>query len=157
MKKIVIISLIVVLLALAGVSAVFAATGWFSTSIPATGTINITPTTTQPPATNFNYTLSPNIDFGSSNTFAAGAPVSVTGTVLVSNTGNQPINSLAVAGMNLPSWITTVSVTQIPVLVGAAQQETVTLSGTAPSTAQTINLVGPNALNTGEITITPGS
>jgi hypothetical protein len=148
MKKIVIISLIVVLLALAGVSAVFAATGWFSTSIPVTGTINITTTTTQPPATNFNYTLSPNIDFGSSNTFAADAPVSVTGTV---------INSLAVAGMNLPSWITTVSVTQTPVPVGAAQQETVTLSGTAPSTSQTINLVGPNALRSGEITITPGS
>ena len=157
MKKIVIISLIVVLLALAGVSAVFAATGWFSTSIPATGTINITTATTQPPAANFNYTLSPNIDFGSSNTFVAGAPVSVTGTVLITNTGNQPINSLAVAGMNLPSWITTVSVTQTPVPVGAAQQETVTLAGTAPSTAQTINLVGPNALNTGEITITPGS
>jgi len=157
MKKIVFISLIVVLLALAGVSAVFAATGWFSTSIPATGTINITPTTTQPPAADFNYTLSPNIDFGSSNIFAAGAPVSVTGTVLVSNTGNQSINSLAVAGMNLPSWITTVSITQTPVPVGTTQQETVTLSGTAPSTAQTVNLVGPNALNTGEITITPGS
>lgn len=154
MKKSAIITIIVVLLVLASVSAVFAATGWFSTSVPATGTINITTTT---PAANFNYTLSPNIDFGSSNTFAAGGSVSVTGTVLVTNTGNQPINTLAVAGMNLPNWITTVSITQTPVPVGAAQQETVTLSGTAPSTAQTVNLVGPNALSTGEITITPGS
>ena len=157
MKKSAIVTIIVVLLILASVSAVLAATGWFSTSVPATGTINITTTTTQPPAANFNYTLSPNIDFGSSNTFAVGAPVTVTGTVLVTNTGNQPINTLAVAGMNLPNWITTVSITQTPVPVGAAQQETVTLSGTAPSTAQTVNLVGPNALSTGEITITPGS
>jgi hypothetical protein len=157
MKKSIIVTIIVVLLVLASVSAIFAATGWFSTSIPATGTINITTTTTQPPAANFNYTLSPNIDFGSTNNFAAGAAVSITGTVLVTNTGNQPINSLTVDGMNLPSWITTVSITQTPVPVGQAVQETVTLAGTAPSTAQTINLVGPNALNTGEITITPGS
>ena len=157
MKKSAIVTIIVVLLILASVSAVLAATGWFPTSVPATGTINITTTTAPPPAADFNYTLSPNIDFGSSNTFAVGAPVTVTGTVLVTNTGNQPINTLAVAGMNLPNWITTVSITQTPVPVGAAQQETVTLSGTAPSTAQTVNLVGPNALSTGEITITPGS
>ncbi len=129
---------------------VLAATGWLSTSIPATGTINVTP----PP--DFNYTLSSNIDFGTSS-FVTGTPVSITGTVLVTNTGNQPINTLAVAGMNLPNWITTVSITQTPVPVGVAQQETVTLSGTAPSTAQTVNLVGSNAVSTVEITITPGS
>ena len=151
MKQPIIVTIIVVLLVLASISAAMAASDWFSTSIPAIGTINITTTTTQPPAANFNYTLSPNIDFGSSNTFAAGGSVSVTGTVLVTNTGNQPINTLAVAGMNLPNWITTVSITQTPVPVGAAQQETVTLSGTAPSTAQTVNLVGPNALSTGRL------
>ena len=93
MKKSAIIAIIIILLILASVSAVFAATGWFSTSVPATGTINITTTT---PAPDFNYTLSPNVAFGTSN-FAAGAPVSVTGTILVTNTGNQPINSLTVA------------------------------------------------------------
>jgi hypothetical protein len=153
MKKSIIVTIIVVLLVLASVSAIFAATGWFSTSIPATGTINITTTTTQPPAANFNYTLSPNIDFGSTNNFAAGAAVSITGTVLVTNTGNQPINSLTVASIGLPAWLTA-SITQTPVPVSQAVQETVTLVGTAPTTTQTVNLIGGT---TTEITITPGS
>jgi hypothetical protein len=150
MKKSAIVTIIVVLLILASVSAVFASTGWFSTSVPAVGTINITTTT---PAANFNYILSPNVDFGSSNTFAAGAPVSVTGTVLVTNTGNQTINSLTVAGIGLPAWLTA-SITQTPVSVGQAVQETVTLAGTAPTTTQTVNLTGGTST---EITITPGS
>ena len=149
MKKSAIVTIIVVLLILASVSAVFAATGWFSTSVPATGTINITTTT---PAPDFNYTLSPNITFGTSS-FATGAPVSVTGTVLVTNTGNQPISTMAAAGIGLPAWLT-VSITQTPVPVGQAVQETVTVAGTAPSTPQTVNLVGGTST---EITITPGS
>ena len=149
MKKSAIVTIIVILLILASVSAVFAATGWFSTSVPATGTINITTTT---PATDFNYTLSPNVAFGTSN-FAAGAAVSITGTVLVTNTGNQPINSLTVASIGLPAWLTA-SITQTPVPVSQAVQETVTLVGTAPTTTQTVNLIGGT---TTEITITPGS
>jgi hypothetical protein len=149
MKKSAIIAIIIILLILASVSAVFAATGWFSTSVPATGTINITTTT---PVPDFNYTLSPNVAFGTSN-FAAGAPVSVTGTILVTNTGNQPINSLTAAGVGLPTWLTA-SITQTPVPVGQAVQETVTLAGTAPTTTQTVNLVGGTST---EITITPGS
>lgn len=149
MKKSAIIAIIIILLILASVSAVFAATGWFSTSVPATGTINITTTT---PAPDFNYTLSPNVAFGTSS-FATDAPVSVTGTILVTNTGNQPINSLTVAGIGLPTWLA-VSITQTPVPVGQAIQETVTLEGTAPSTTQTVNLIGGTST---EITITPGS
>ena len=149
MKKPIIVTIIVVLIVLASVSAIFAANGWFSTSVPATGTINITTTT---PAPDFNYTLSPNVAFGTSN-FAAGTPVSITGTVLITNTGNQPINSLSAAGVGLPTWLT-VSITQTPVPVGQAVQETVALAGTAPTTTQTVNLVGGTLT---EITIFPGS
>ena len=149
MKKSAIITIIVVLLVLASVSAVFAATGWFSTSVPATGTINVTTTT---PAPDFNYTLSPNVTFGTSS-FATGTPVSITGTVLITNTGNQPINSLTVAGIGLPAWLTA-SITQTPVPVGQVVQETLTLAGTAPTTTQTVNLVGGTST---KITITPGS
>jgi hypothetical protein len=149
MKKPIFVTIIVVLIVLASVSAIFAANGWFSTSVPATGTINITTTT---PAPDFNYTLSPNVAFGTSN-FAAGAAVSVTGTILVTNTGNQPINSLSAAGIGLPPWLTA-SITQTPVPVGQAVQETLTIAGTAPTTTQTVNLIGGS---TTEISITPGS
>ena len=47
-----------------------------------------------------------------------------------------------------------INVTQTPVPVGQPVQETVTLAGTAPATAQAVNLIGGTST---EITITPGS
>ena len=133
-------------------SAVMAQSGWFSTTVPITGTITI-----QNAPSNFNYTVSSPITVGTNNVFTIGSSVTVTGNVTVSNTGNQQINGFLVVRQNLPSWITSVTITQIPVPVGASVVETVTLSGIAPTTAQTINLVGATALSTGGITITPES
>jgi hypothetical protein len=146
---------VVVVLALMLVSSIVvnAYTEFQSKTIPINGIINVT---SPPPTPNYDYTLSPNISFGITN-YEVGSQVSITGTVLVTNIGNQPINSLLVAGMHLPSWITKVEITQTPVPVGSAVQETVTLSGIAPSTVQTINLTGANVLSAGGITITPQS
>lgn len=140
------------LVALVITSSVMAASGWFSTTVPITGTITI-----QAAAANFNYTISSPITVGTNNIFTVGSSVTVTGTVTVDNTGNQQINGFLVAGENLPSWITSVTITQTPVPVGTSVVETVTLTGVAPNTAQTVNLVGTNVLNTGGIKITPES
>ena len=126
-----------------------AASGWFSTTVPAIGIININP---QTPVN--TYTLPPNIDFGTASV-VAGSPVVWTANVNIANTGNQPINSLLIAGANLPMWITSVTITQNPVPAGQTVQETVTLSGTAPLTTGTVNLTGTTALNGARITITP--
>jgi hypothetical protein len=147
--------LVAVIVGIIGTTLVLAL-GWASKTIPATGTVNVTTTTTTPPPPDLSYTLSPNISFGAT-TFACGAPVTITGTVTVANTGNQPIGSFSVALAHFPSWITAVTITQIPVPVGASVLETVTLTGTAPSTPGLTNFVTADAINTGGVTITPGS
>jgi hypothetical protein len=141
----VIVAVIVGVLATVGI----VAAAWSSKTVPATGTIQITATT---PAPDYNFTLSTPVAFGS-NSFACGASISITGTVTVSNTGNQPINSLAVACSNLPNggWITDVAITQTPIPAGGSQLETITLSGTAPSSPVNYSFVGAI------ITITPSS
>ena len=123
--------------------------GWFSTTVPAIGIINITPQTP-----NYDYTIPPNIDFGTTSVTVGGS-ISWTAYVNIANTGNQTINSLLIAGTNLPSWITTIAITQNPVPAGQTVQETITLLGVAPLTPQAVNLVGTTALNGARITITP--
>jgi hypothetical protein len=137
------------LVALAITSSVMAASGWFSTTVPAIGIINITPQTP-----NYDYTIPPNIDFGTTSVTVGGS-ISWTAYVNIANTGNQTINSLLIAGTNLPIWITSVTITQNPVPAGQTVQETVTLSGTAPLTTGTVNLTGTTTLNGARITITP--
>lgn len=142
-----IIAVVAVLLGVAGILA------FAGKSVPATGTIQIT--TTTPPAVE-DFTLSTPVAFGSTS-FAVGAPITITGTVTVSNTGNVVINSLAVACSNLPAWITGVAITQTPIPVNGSQLETVTLTGTAPAGPTTFNFVGPTVLTTCNVIITPGS
>ena len=150
----VIVAVIVGVLATVGI----VAAAWNSKTVPATGTIQITATT---PAPDYNFTLSTPVAFGS-NSFACGASISITGTVTVSNTGNQPINSLAIACSNLPkvnniAWITDVAITQTPIPAGGSQLETITLSGTAPSSPVNYSFVGAQVMSSAIITITPGS
>jgi hypothetical protein len=139
------------LVALGITASAMAASGWFSTTVPAIGMINVTPQTP-----NYKYTLPPNIDFGTTS-FVVGSPVTLTADVNIDNTGNQAITGLLIAGSNLPSWITSVTISQNPVPAGQTVQEIITLSGVAPSTPQTVNLVGTTALNGASITITPES
>lgn len=157
-KSIWFIPVIVAIVTLLCVTVVFAATTFQSKTIPATGTINITTTTTTTPSPDFNYTLSPNISFGTTS-FACGSSVVLTGTVTIANTGNQTINSFSVAGTNLPSWITDVSIVNstpiTPLLAGVSESLTIQLTGTAPSSPISINLVGATPITTASITITP--
>jgi hypothetical protein len=137
------------LVALAITSSVMAASGWFSTTVPAIGIINVTPQTP-----NYDYTIPPNIDFGTISVTVGGS-ISWIAYVNIANTGNQTINSLLIAGTNLPSWITSVTITQNPVPAGQTVQETIKLLGVAPLTPQAVNLVGTTSLNGARITITP--
>jgi len=137
------------LVALAITSSVMAASGWFSTTVPAIGIINITPQTP-----NYDYTIPPNIDFGTTSVTVGGS-ISWTAYVNIANTGNQTINSLLIAGTNLPIWITSVTITQNPVPAGQTVQETIRLLGVAPLTTGTVNLTGTTTLNGARITITP--
>ena len=145
--------LIAVIVGILAGTVVLAASLWTSKTVPATGTIQITTTT---PAPDFDFSLTSPIAFGNT-TFAAGDPITITGTVTVANTGNQPINSLGIACSNLPPWLTTINITQTAVPAGGSQLETVTITGTAPAGPTTFNFVGPTALTTCNVTITPGS
>ena len=157
--------IVVVVVALAAIT-VMAATGWFGTTVPATGTISVTvpvtttststtsttTTATTTTAADFNYTVSPSTLNFNDTVWATGSAVLVTCPVTIDNTGNQPINTFTVTATGLPAWLN-VSITNTPIAVGQSGQETVTLSGTAPSTAETDNLASLNV----QCTLTPGS
>ena len=151
--------IVVVVVALAAIT-VMAATGWFGTTVPASGTISVTvpattsttSTTTTTTAADFNYTVSPSTLNFNDTVWATGSPVLVTCPVTIDNTGNQPINTFTVTATALPAWLH-VSITDTPIAAGQSGQETVTLSGTAPSTAETDDLASMNV----ECTLTPGS
>ena len=152
----------VVVVALAAVT-VMAATGWFGTTVPATGTISVTvpittsttpttTTTTTTTAADFNYTLSPSTLNFNDTVWATGSPVLVTCPVTIDNTGNQSINTFTVTATGLPPWLHA-SITNTSIAAGQSGQETVTLSGTAPFSAETDNLASLNV----QCTLTPGS
>jgi hypothetical protein len=155
--------IVVVVVALAAVT-VMAATGWFGTAVPATGTISVTvpvttvsttsttTTATTTTAADFNYTVSPSTLNFNDTVWATGSTVLVTCPVTIDNTGNQPINTFTVTATALPAWLH-VSITNTSVAAGQSGQETVTLSGTAPAAAEADDLASMNV----QCTLTPGS
>ena len=154
--------IVVVVVALAAVT-VMAATGWFGTTVPATGTISVTvpvttaststtSTTTTTTAADFNYTVSPSTLNFNDTVWATGSPVLVTCPVTIDNTGNQPINTFTVTATALPAWLH-VTITDTPIAAGQSGQAMVTLSGTAPAAAEADDLASMNV----ECTLTPGS
>jgi hypothetical protein len=155
--------IVVVVVALAAVT-VMAATGWFGTTVPATGNISVTvpvtttsvasttTTTTTTSAADFDYTVSPATLNFNDTVWATDSPVLITCLVTIDNTGNQPINTFTVTATGLPSWLN-VSITDTPIPAGQSGQETVTLSGTAPAVAETDDLASMNV----QCTLTPGS
>jgi len=151
--------IVVVVVALAAIT-VMAATGWFGTTVPASGTISVTipattsttSTTTTTTAADFNYTVSPSTLNFNDTVWATGSPVLVTCPVTIDNTGNQPINTFTVTATALPAWLH-VSITDTPIAAGQSGQETVTLSGTAPAAEETDDLASMNV----QCTLTPGS
>ena len=154
--------IVVVVVGLAAVT-VMAATGWFGTTVPATGTISVTvpvtttststtSTTTTTTAADFNYTVSPSTLNFNDTVWATGSAVLVTCPVIIDNTGNQPINTFTVTATGLPAWLH-VSITDTPIAAGQSGQETVTLSGTAPAAEETDDLASMNV----QCTLTPGS
>lgn len=151
--------IVVVVAALAAIT-VMAATGWFGTTVPASGTISVTvpattsttSTTTTTTAADFNYTASPSTLNFNDTVWATGSTVLVTCPVTIDNTGNQPINTFTVTATALPAWLH-VSITDTPIAAGQSGQETVTLSGTAPAAEETDDLASMNV----QCTLTPGS
>jgi hypothetical protein len=151
--------IVVVVVALAAIT-VMAATGWFGTTVPASGTISVTvpattsttSTTTTTTAADFNYTVSPSTLNFNDTVWATGSTVLVTCPVTIDNTGNQPINTFTVTATALPAWLH-VSITDTPIAAGQSGQETVTLSGTAPAAEETDDLASMNV----QCTLTPGS
>ena len=151
--------IVVVVVALAAIT-VMAATGWFGTTVPASGTISVTvpattsttSTTTTTTAADFNYTVSPSTLNFNDTVWATGSAVLVTCPVIIDNTGNQPINTFTVTATGLPAWLH-VSITDTPIAAGQSGQETVTLSGTAPAAEETDDLASMNV----QCTLTPGS
>ena len=151
--------IVVVVVALAAIT-VMAATGWFGTTVPASGTISVTvpattsttSTTTTTTAADFNYTASPSTLNFNDTVWATGSTVLVTCPVTIDNTGNQPINTFTVTATALPAWLH-VSITDTPIAAGQSGQETVTLSGTAPAAEETDDLASMNV----QCTLTPGS
>ncbi len=151
--------IVVVVAALAAIT-VMAATGWFGTTVPASGTISVTvpattsttSTTTTTTAADFNYTASPSTLNFNDTVWATGSTVLVTCPVTIDNTGNQPINTFTVTATALPAWLH-VTITDTPIAAGQSGQETVTLSGTAPAAEETDDLASMNV----QCTLTPGS
>ena len=151
--------IVVVVVALAAIT-VMAATGWFGTTVPASGTISVTvpattsttSTTTTTTAADFNYTASPSTLNFNDTVWATGSTVLVTCPVTIDNTGNQPINTFTVTATALPAWLH-VTITDTPIAAGQSGQETVTLSGTAPAAEETDDLASMNV----QCTLTPGS
>ena len=110
--------IVVVVVALAAIT-VMAATGWFGTTVPASGTISVTvpattsttSTTTTTTAADFNYTVSPSTLNFNDTVWATGSTVLVTCPVTIDNTGNQPINTFTVTATALPAWLHVISQT----------------------------------------------
>ena len=150
--------IVVVVVALVAIT-VMAATGWFGTTVPASGTISVTvpattstTSTTTTTAADFNYTVSPSTLNFNDTVWATGSTVLVTCPVTIDNTGNQPINTFTVTATALPAWLH-VSITDTPIAAGQSGQETVTLSGAAPAAEETDDLASMNV----QCTLTPGS
>jgi alpha-amylase len=99
---------------------------------------------------NFAYTSDTNLDFGQTSIETGGVLGAGTqqyqAVINISNTGNVPIVGMIFTVSNLPSGFTlgpiNVNMSTISVPAGNSIQLTIMLQGTAPSTAQTIDLSG---------------
>jgi hypothetical protein len=130
------VAIVLGLLLIGGV--VWAAAQWQKTEMTGEGSLVVT---TPKPADDFNYTIPTTLPFGETNLLTNGA-FTVTATVKVANTGNQTITGFNLTDIVYPDGIVSPSLTvaNMTILPGNNADVTFTLSGTAPSSATTIDL-----------------
>ena len=97
---------------------------------------------------NFAYTLSSTtLSFGSASV-AVGDPINLSATLTVTNTGNVTITGFSLANTTGPTGLTlTVDTPVSPIAPGASGTATFHLTGNAPTTPQTINLLSGSVLS----------
>ena len=113
--------------ALIGVG-VLAASGWLTKTVNTGGTITVTP------AANFDFTVPSSIDFTTS--VASGGSVVISNNILITNTGNQPINGItAVSNVtNLPPGLSVSFIyPTFPIAPSSSENLVVRITGTAPA------------------------
>ena len=107
-----------------------------------TVTLNVTKTN------NFAYTLSSSTLAFNPKSVSVGALVDWSTTLTVTNTGNVTITGFSLANTTGPTGLTlSVDALAVPIAPGTSGTATFHLTGTAPSTPQTISLVAADVLH----------
>jgi hypothetical protein len=102
-----------------------------------------TPTPPPPPPANYAYTAETVIVFGDVYP-VTGGPINVSTAIVVGNIGNRTITGFLLSNIVYPAGIVTPSLTvaDVTILPGGDADVVFTLTGTAPASAQTIDLAG---------------
>lgn len=125
-------------LSVMGVS-IAAAAGWLHTDMTGKGTIEVVAAPT------YSYTVTGTaLDFGTKTIDTDSGSFTMTATASVENTGSVAIGGLHISNIHIPSNDAglNLTVSDTAVAIGATETVTFTLTGTAPSGVESIDLDG---------------